>query len=216
MAAAADRVGRDPSDTRVIAVTKGHPVAVVEAALAAGLRDLAENRVEALVERVPAFRDRDCRWHMVGRLQRRKAPEVRGLVELLHSLDSLKLARRLERTAEDGDPVLAALVQVNTSGEDSKGGLTPDNAVAAVGEMLEMSSIELRGLMTMAPYTDDEAVLRSTFRTLREVNDRLIAELDGYEGEELSMGMSNDFELAIEEGSTMVRLGTVLFGERDG
>ena len=213
---AARRAGREADSVRIVAVTKGHPVEVVDASLGAGLQDLAENRVEALQDRVPRFEGRECRWHMVGHLQRRKAPEVRGLVTLLHSLDSLKLARRLERTAAEADPVLPVLVQVNTSGEETKGGFTPENAVEGVGELLEMGSLVPQGLMTMAPYTDEESVLRETFRRLRSLNERLARELDAYEGAELSMGMSNDFEIAIEEGSTMVRLGTVLFGERGG
>lgn len=213
---ACERVEREPDSVRLVAVTKGHPVAAVRAALDAGLEDLAENRVEALVERVPAFAGSGCRWHMVGHLQRRKAPNVRGLVHLLHSLDSLRLARRLERTATEDAPVLPALIQVNTSGEETKGGFTPENTVDRVGEILEMGSLRLRGLMTMAPHTDDEAILRGTFGRLRDLHERLGRELPGYEGEELSMGMSNDFEIAIEEGSTMVRLGTVLFGERQG
>lgn len=215
IAAAAEKSGRDPADVRLVAVTKGHPVAVVEAALASGLRDLAENRLQALHERVPRFDDTGCRWHMVGHLQRRKAPEIRGLVHLLHSLDSLKLAERLERTAAEEQDPLPVLVQVNTSGEDSKGGFDPGNAVEGVGRILEMNSLQVRGLMTMAPYEASEGTLRQTFEGLRRLRERLTAELSTFEGPELSMGMSNDYELAVEEGSTMVRLGTVLFGERE-
>jgi PLP dependent protein len=215
IAAAAERSGRDAADVRLVAVTKGHPVDVVEAALASGLRDLAENRLEALQDRVPRFEGAGCRWHMVGHLQRRKAPEVRGLVHLLHSLDSVKLAERLDRTAPEDQSPLPVLVQVNTSGEDSKGGFDPENAVEGVGRVLEMKSLDVRGLMTMAPYTASEATLRRTFGGLRRLSERLGAELSPYDGPELSMGMSNDYELAIEEGSTMVRLGTVLFGERE-
>jgi PLP dependent protein len=216
IAAAADRAGREPAAVRLIAVTKGHPIQVVEAALEAGLTELAENRVESLEERLRQVPSGCCRWHMVGRLQRRKAPWVRGKVELLHSLDSVRLAERLERTAEEGDPVLPVLVQVNASGEETKGGFTPENVVDGVGTILEMGTLRLLGLMTMAPFTDDEGEIRQCFRTLRAVRDRLETQFPGWKGTELSMGMSNDFTLAVEEGSTMVRLGTALFGERDG
>lgn len=215
MANACVRAGREPESVRLVAVTKGHPVDVVRASIDAGLEDLAENRVGALLDRGSAFETEACRWHMVGHLQRRKAPDVRGRVSLLHSLDSVRLARRLERTREPGEPVLPVLVQVNTSGEPSKYGFAPEEVDDAMAAILELGSLEVRGLMTMAPYTDDESVLRGTFRRLRELGDRLRVEVDGYDGRELSMGMSNDYEIAIEEGSTMVRLGTALFGERD-
>ncbi len=216
IAEAARRAGREPSEVRLVAVTKGHPLDVVEDAIAAGIQDLAENRVEALLHRVERYADASVRWHMVGHLQRRKAPQVRGQVHLLHSLDSLKLARQLERTAGEDEPLLSVLAQVNTSGEESKGGFEPEALVESVGEILECTSLRLHGLMTMAPLTDDEALLRATFGRLRALRDQLDRELPDYDGPELSMGMSNDYEIAIEEGSTMVRLGTALFGERNG
>ncbi|TVP75852.1 MAG: YggS family pyridoxal phosphate-dependent enzyme [Gemmatimonadales bacterium] len=212
---AATRSGRRAADVTLVAVTKGHPFHVVEYAREAGITDLAENRVESLLERVPRLAtDPDVRWHMVGRLQRRKAPEVRGLVHLLQSLDSVRLAQRLHRTAGEDDPVLPVLVQVNTSGEDQKAGFSPENVVERVGEVLELGSLQVEGLMTMAPFTDDEAVLRDTFGGLRRCHEELDRQLDAYRGKILSMGMSNDYEIAIEEGSTMIRLGTALFGER--
>ncbi len=216
IARAARRVGRDPQEVRIVAVTKEHPLEVVEAALEAGLQDLGENRVEALEARLRSVGPGRCRWHMVGRLQRRQAPWIRGRVALLHSLDSLRLAERLERTREEGEPVLPVLLQVNTSGEEAKTGFSPHEVMEAAEAILGMGSLEPRGLMTMAPFTDDEALLRGTFRGLREVRDRLLHELAGWTGRELSMGMSNDYTLAVEEGSTMVRLGTALFGERGG
>ncbi len=216
IADAAHRAGRDPSELRVVAVTKGHPFSVVESALAAGLRDLGENRVEALVERagrVPAGR---CAWHMVGRLQRRQAPELHGVASLVHSVDSVRLAERLDRTLPAGAGALPILVQVNVSGEDAKTGFTVDDVVDGAGAILELEGVRMEGLMTMAPFTDDVRVQRATFAGLRRVRERLAAELPGFTGAELSMGMSNDYEVAVEEGSTIVRLGTVLFGEREG
>lgn len=216
LARAAERSGRDPGEVHLVAVTKGHPIEVVNAALEAGLTDLGENRVEALEERLRQVSPGRCRWHMVGRLQRRQAPWLRGRVELLHSLDSVRLAERLERTWDSGAPVLRVLIQVNVSRESSKTGFTPENVVEGVGRILEMKSLQPQGLMTMAPLSDDPRVLRDSFRSLRRVGERLEVELSAWEGRELSMGMSNDFTLAVEEGSTMVRLGTALFGARAG
>lgn len=216
LARAAERSGRDPGEVNLIAVTKGQPIEVVHAALEAGLTDLGENRVEALEERLRQVSPGRCRWHMVGRLQRRQAPWLRGRVDLLHSLDSIRLAERLDRTCDAGASVLPVLIQVNVSRESSKTGFTPEDVVEGAGRILEMESLQALGLMTMAPLTDDSRVLRNSFRTLRRIRERLEAELSAWEGRELSMGMSNDFTLAVEEGSTMVRLGTALFGESAG
>lgn len=214
IAAAAARAGRNPDEVRIVPVTKGHPLEAAEAALEMGFTDLAENRVEELEEKAARMGPGRVRWHMVGHLQRRKAGAVRELAHLLHSLDSVRLAERLERVAENDAEPLSVLVQVNTSGEAAKYGFSPDEAMSALGRILELRTLRVEGLMTMAPFTDDEAVLRGTFRRLRELHERALAAVTGYAGTELSMGMSNDYELAVEEGSTMLRLGTVLFGER--
>jgi len=215
IAQAADRAGRNGDAVRLVVVTKGHPPEAVEAALAAGLTNLGENRVEELEEKHALFGTAGpAQWHMIGHLQSRKAPRIRPLVSLLHSLDSVKLARRLERTAPEGAGPLPVLVQVNTSGEEAKYGFSPEAFRGSLPEVLELESIRIEGLMTMAPLTDDRDVLRRTFRGLRELHEEAGAAHDRYAGSHLSMGMSNDFELAVEEGSTMVRLGTVLLGER--
>lgn len=232
VAAAAERAGRAADEVRLIAVTKGHPLAAVEACLSAEIRDVAENRVgelevkaAALDERISKGRDPGGpgagegdstrpRWHMVGHIQRRKASRVVPLAEWIHSLDSLRLARKLSAEAEDaGLEKRSVLVQVNTSGEESKYGFTPEGFRDALDELLEQPRLDVAGLMTMAPYTDDEDVLRRTFRGLRALHEEA-REHPGYEGRELSMGMTNDFEIAVEEGSTMIRIGTALFGER--
>jgi len=218
IAEAAVRSGRRPEDVRLVAVTKAHPDEVVEASLAAGLTDLGENRVEGLSARLEK-RDGDrpgwsaVRWHMIGHIQSRKAATVAQLADWVQSVDSLKLARRLSAGAEEVDRELDVLVQVNTSGEDSKSGFPVHEVVEAVHAVIELPGLRVQGLMTMAPFVDDEAVLRPAFARLRELRDRC-RELPGFGTGELSMGMSNDFEIAIEEGSTMVRLGTVLFGRR--
>lgn len=211
---AAERSGRDPHGVRLIAVSKGHPMAAVEAGLEEGLEDLAENRISELEDRVDRFGREAVRWHMVGHVQRRKAPRLLGLCDLLHSLDSHRLAERLDRVAEREGIRVPVLVQLNTSGEASKGGFEPDGVVDDIGRILELAALEVRGLMTMAPLTDDETILRDTFRGVREAHEAARAQLPQYGGRELSMGMTNDYELAVEEGSTMVRLGTAVFGER--
>lgn len=215
VAEAALASGRPAEAVRIVAVTKGHPPAAVEAALAAGLRDLGENRVESLVERAGHWSSPEVRWHMIGRLQRRQAPEVHGVAHRVHSVDTLRLAERLSRTSPGVGHPLRILLQFNTSGEAAKAGLEPEEAVEVAGSVLELPGLEVTGVMTMAPLTDDEGILRETFAGLRRIQERLTRELSTYLGSELSMGMSNDFRLAVEEGSTMVRLGTILFGERE-
>ena len=165
-------------------------------------------KVKALGERAAA-----PRWHMVGHLQRRKAPRVIGICDLLHSVDTVRLAERLDRFVPPGAAPLPVLVQVNTSGEAAKSGIAPDEAREAVHRITELPGLSVRGLMTMAPFTDRERILRGAFRSLRRLHEELDS-LEGYRGEHLSMGMTNDFAVAIEEGSTMVRIGTALLGPR--
>ena len=153
------------------------------------------------------------RWHMVGHVQRRKVPILAGLPKLVHSIDSMRLAQRFSSVAVASGHPFRVLLQANTSGEGTKGGFSRDELVEAIHEIVELPSLEVRGLMTMAPLTDDEAVLRSTFRRLREVHETLRS-TSAYEADQLSMGMTNDYQIAIEEGSTMVRIGTALFGAR--
>lgn len=214
VARAAERSGRSAVDVRIVAVSKGHPLAAVRAALEAGISDLGENRVGEFTDKAAGLGDGvTVRWHFIGHIQSRKTGPVAQAADLVHSVDRLKLARRLSRDAELAGRVLPVLVQVNTSGEDSKGGFVPAEAEDAWAGLLQLPGLDVRGLMTMAPFTPDEAVLRSTFRRLRELNERL-GTSPAYGGTELSMGMSNDFEIAVEEGSTLIRVGTALFGER--
>lgn len=211
---AAARRGRSADDVRIVVVTKGHPLEAVEAALGAGLEDLGENRIEELEAKARRVGGAEVRWHMVGHVQRRAAPRLRGVAYLLHSLDSLRLAERLERTASEGEDVLRVLVQVNVSGEASKSGFESGDALDALERLAGLSSLRVEGLMTMAPFTEDAEVLRRTFGDLRRLHEEARERVPGYRGVELSMGMSNDFELAVEEGSTIVRIGTALLGER--
>ena len=212
---ATTRAGRRPEDIRIVAVTKGHPVDALRAVLDAGIADLGENRIGELEGKQRELEGDDRpRWHMVGHVQSRKAPQLWGRVDVLHSLDSTKLGQRLDRTRPDGEDPIPVLVQVNTSGEDAKYGFTPDGLREALPALVALPGLEVRGLMTLAPFTDDEDWIRKTFRRLRELHEQAGADCPGYEGTELSMGMSNDFEIAVEEGSTMIRLGTALLGER--
>lgn len=203
---------------RVVAVTKGHPLAAVEAALAAGLTDCGENRVQELTEKAAALAGGAAgarvSWHLIGHLQRNKVRAALPLFRLIHSIDSARLARELSKEAQKAGVEVDGLVQVNTSGEEAKGGFGGPGALEEIAALAALPSLRIRGLMTMAPLTEEEDVLRATFRGARELFDACARDVPGFEPEHLSMGMSNDYELAVEEGSTMVRLGTVLFGER--
>jgi PLP dependent protein len=211
--AAQRRAGR-AGEVTVVAVTKTLPAEVIRTALDAGIRDIGENRVQELEEKVGELGRDAARWHLVGHLQRNKARRAITLFDLLHSLDSVRLARQLSDEATRAGTEVRALVQVNTSGEESKFGLVEGEAGEAIAEMAEMPGLVVAGVMTMAPFTADEQTLRRTFAGARRIAEAA-SRTFGRRTMELSMGMSNDFEVAVEEGSTMVRLGTVLFGERD-
>jgi PLP dependent protein len=208
------RVGRSDPVT-LVAVTKTLSAAVIREAREAGIGDIGENRVPELEEKVREVGREAVRWHLIGHLQRNKARRAIPCFDLLHSLDSLRLARQLSQDAEFLGREVEALVQVNTSGEESKFGFAPDEALQAIGEMAELPGLKLVGVMTMAPFVADEAVLRRTFAGARRLWEDADGQVAGFEARHLSMGMSNDFDVAVEEGSTLVRLGTVLFGERD-
>lgn len=211
---ARNRAGRTDR-VRLVAVSKGHPPEAAAAAVRAGLDALGENRVQELAGKVEAVGRDLAEWHMIGHLQRNKVRGAVGLFDLIQSVDSLRLARTLSKEAVRADVVIRGLMQVNVSGEAAKGGFGPEEAVEALGTMADLPGLEIHGLMTMAPHTDVEEVLRRTFQGTRTLLEELVRQVPtGLEGRELSMGMSNDFEIAVEEGATMVRLGTVLFGER--
>jgi len=196
---------------RIVAVTKTHGPAAVRAALAAGLEDVGENRVQEALAKQEQLQDLPVRWHLIGSLQRNKARHAAGRFALIHSLDRTELADELARRIPGGG-TQAVLVEVNCSGEPQKGGVEPASLAALLERIRSLPALELRGLMTMAPLTSDESAQRAAFARLRAVRDRM--EAAGYALPELSMGMSGDFPAAVEEGATMVRLGTLLFGER--
>jgi len=196
---------------RIVAVTKTHGPEAVRAAYAAGLLDIGENRVQEALAKQDQLRDLPVRWHLIGTLQRNKVRHAVGRFALIHSVDRSELAEELARRVAPGSrqPVL---VEVNCSGESQKGGVEPAGLPALLERIRGMPPLELRGLMTLAALTADVAAQRAAFGRLRTERDRMAAA--GYPLPELSMGMSGDYPIAVEEGATMVRLGTLLFGER--
>lgn len=215
IAAAQQRGGREGESVTLVAVTKTHPAAAVLAAKEAGLADVGENRVAELEEKVAEVGRETVHWHLIGNLQRKKVSRALPLFDLIHSLDSLRLAQKLSEEAVATGAEVRALVQVNASGEESKSGLAAAEAISVLGEICALPGLRVQGLMTMAPFTADEAVLRGTFAATRRLWEDAAGQVSGFEPVHLSMGMSNDYELAVEEGSNLVRLGTVLFGERE-
>ncbi len=199
----------------IVAVTKGFGLEAVEAALAAGLADVGENRVQEALEKLDTPVGRRAKWHLVGHLQRNKAKHVAGRFALIHSVDSAELAEELDKRAGGGAAHGAkqrVLLQVNVAGETQKSGCAPADAPALAHRVAAQPHLALEGLMTIAPFTDDQDVQRRTFRGLRVLRDALQEE--GLWLPTLSMGMSADYGIAVEEGTTVIRLGTVLFGPR--
>jgi len=212
LADACARVGRPEDSVRVVAVSKNHPPAHVEAAAAAGVTLFGENRVQEAAAKIPQCSGR-LEWHLVGHLQSNKARAAVQLFHTIHSVDSADLLRRLDRIAAEEGRRLRVLLQVNVSGERSKFGLRPEALPETLRAAEGLSRIEVVGLMTMPPAFEEPERARPFFRALRELRDRMRVET-GFELPELSMGMSNDFEMAVEEGATYVRIGTAIFGPR--
>lgn len=198
---------------RIIAVTKSHGAEMVRAVVAAGLEDVGENRVQEALAKQDELPDLSVRWHLIGSLQRNKARHVVGRFAMIHSVDRIELARELDRRI---DPIglgrQAVLVEVNCSGEAAKSGAEPSHLEPLLETVAAAPGLELRGLMTLAALSDQERVQRAAFSMLRSLRERM--QDAGFSLPELSMGMSADFPVAVEEGATMVRLGTLLFGER--
>jgi pyridoxal phosphate enzyme (YggS family) len=228
IAAAAQRAGRAPGEVKLVAVTKTHPPQVVAAAYRAGLRDFGENRVEEANDKIPLVREltppqEELRWHMIGHLQRRKARLAVALFDMIHSVDSLRLAERINRLAEGGKKVVPILLEVNVSGEATKygydlsgvaGSRAEATFMADVERILELPHVRPCGLMTMAPIVPEPELARPVFVALRALQDNLARRFPEADWRELSMGMTDDFEVAIEEGATMVRIGRAIFEER--
>jgi pyridoxal phosphate enzyme (YggS family) len=215
MAAAAERSGRSAEAVTLVAVTKTVPVERIQQAHDLGLRVFGENRVQEAREKMNALEEvPGLHWHMIGHLQTNKAWLAVQLFEMVQSVDNMRLARRLDIGAAARGKRLPVLLEVNVSGEASKEGVRPEGLVELVELMRRLPSLEVQGLMTVAPYTRQPEEVRPIFRRLRELRDAMRARYPGTEWPHLSMGMSDDFEVAIEEGATIVRLGRALFGER--
>lgn len=208
--AACERSGRKREEVKIVAVTKYIDVPAIGEVLAAGLEHIGENRVQDALPKYEAFGQTGT-WHFIGHLQTNKVREIIGKFDLIHSLDRLSLAEEINRRAEAAGITVDCLLQINVSGEETKFGLNPKDVLAFVQETSNMKHIRIIGLMTMAPYVEICEDTRPVFRGLREWRDRLLSlGISNLTPHELSMGMSNDFEVAIEEGATFVRVGAVL------
>lgn len=213
IADATARAGREARDVTIVAVSKGFPRASVTDAYAAGLRVFAENRVQEIADKYEVPLPDDASLHLVGPLQTNKVRQVIRYVDRIESVDRLRLVNALARELPKQERTCSVLVQVNVAGEEQKSGCTPEDAEALVRRLMEVPELTCDGLMTMAPFVDDPETIRPVFTGLRELRDRL-RETTGLSLPVLSMGMSGDFEVAIEEGATHVRIGRALFGER--
>lgn len=211
IAAAASRAGRDPSGVRLIAVSKGFPVDAALEAYRAGAHHLGENRAQELKEKALAV-TLPVRWHFIGHLQTNKARHVVGTALLIHSVDRFGLGEEIARRARLLKLEQEVLIEVNVSGEASKHGVEPARAMSLAEEVDALQGVKVRGLMTMAPLSDTPEASRPIFSALREIGERVVQVLP--DADELSMGMSRDFEVAIEEGATIVRVGEAIFGPR--
>jgi pyridoxal phosphate enzyme (YggS family) len=215
IADAAARAGRNDRVT-LVAVSKTVEPPRIEEAYLAGQRVFGENRVQEGVKKIAELDGRmpDAVWHLIGHLQSNKARVATEAFSLVESVDSLALASKLDRFAADEDRILPVLIEINVAGEASKSGLSPEEFESVAGRLAGLGHLRVRGLMTVAPLVSEPEEARPVFRTLRELRDRSAAHFHGDEFRDLSMGMSGDFEVAVEEGATMVRIGRALFGER--
>ena len=213
MDAAARRAGRDPRAVRLVTVSKTVPPDLIREAVEAGAAILGENRVQEAVDKQRALEDSRVEWHLIGTLQKNKARHAVGAFALIHSLDGIELAREIDRQAAKRGIVQKVLIEVNVAGESTKHGVRPEEVVPLVKESAGLAGISVTGLMCIPPFTDDAENSRPHFRALRE----LLGELNkaGFHMTELSMGMTQDYEVAVEEGATLVRVGTAIFGTRN-
>jgi len=212
MEAASRRAGRNPSETALVAVSKTQPAEAVREAFEAGQAIFGENRVQEMLAKGPLLPSA-VRWHLIGHLQKNKIRKVLPVTELIHSVDTLELAEEIDRIAGECGLFPRILLEVNVSGEATKFGFNPEKARSQMEALLALPRVQVEGLMTIAPYADEAEKARPVFAGLRELRDEL-ARVFGAPLTTLSMGMSGDFEVAIEEGATLVRVGSAIFGER--
>jgi PLP dependent protein len=214
IAEAAQRVGRQPDEITLVAVSKTKPVEMVEMAFRLGVTDFGENRVQEALPKLAAFHPQGLRWHMIGHLQSNKAGKVVGAFDCVQSVDSLSLARLLNRYATQRNIRLPVLLEVNVSGEESKEGMAPGELRTQARQIVGLPHLDVQGLMTIAPLVENAEKVRPVFRALRELRDQLRNEVPDCTWQHLSMGMTDDYRVAIEEGATIVRIGRAIFGER--
>lgn len=209
------RANRSLDDIQVIAVTKTVEIDLMKEAISEGLVNLGENRVQELTRKYEILNDNNIKWHLIGHLQKNKVKYIVDKVELIHSLDSYDLALEIERRAGDIGRTIHCLVQVNVSGEETKYGIEPNEVATFINKLEDLKYVQVDGLMTIAPYTEDNEETRVYFKRLKNIFDDISAlNLKNSSMKYLSMGMSNDFEVAIEEGANLVRIGSAIFGER--
>lgn len=211
---ACQKVGRDPKEITLIAVSKTKPVEMLHEVYQAGIREFGENKVQELTAKEETM-PTDIHWHMIGHLQTNKIKYIVDKVTLIHSVDSVKLAEAIDKEARKKNVVCDILLEVNVAEEESKFGFSLENVIPALDTLKGLSNIRIRGLMTIAPYVKNPEENRPVFSALRKLSvDIAEKNIDNISVDILSMGMTNDFEVAIEEGATMVRVGTAIFGER--
>lgn len=212
---ACETAGRSRQEVTLIAVSKTKPVEMLKEIYDAGIRDFGENKVQELTEKYEVMPE-DMKWHMIGHLQRNKVKYIVDKVELIHSVDSLRLAQEISKEAVKKDVTVSILIEVNIAGEETKFGLSKEEVCTLVEEAAKLPNIRIKGLMTVAPPVADPEENRPFFRKIKELSvDITNKNIDNVTMEILSMGMTNDYMVAIEEGATMVRVGTGIFGERD-
>jgi len=211
---AALAAGRRADSVRLVAATKSVSVEAIREGLAAGLNILGENRLQEALPKIEILRGEPVRWHFIGRLQRRKVRSVVGRFDLIHSVDTLELAREIHRRAKDAGYRQAVLLEVNIGEEATKAGFRPELLKSLVAELSQLSNMVVNGLMTIPPPTSNAEQARPYFRRLRELARELGQDEPGLSMDELSMGMSNDYVVAVEEGATLVRVGAAIFGAR--
>ncbi|HEY6293738.1 MAG TPA: YggS family pyridoxal phosphate-dependent enzyme [Terriglobia bacterium] len=219
LASACERAGRHPEDVRLVAVTKTVPPERIREAYTSGLRDFGENRVQEAASKRGALADLAITWHLIGHLQSNKAKSARELFQWVHSVDSFRVAERLHRASAgaDGSGLLEVLIEANLGGEATKSGIAESAALELAGQIGQLDTLRLCGWMLVPPYFDEPEASRPYFFRLRQLAKMInSAGLPGVSTGELSMGMSHDFEVAIEEGATIVRVGTAIFGTRPG
>ncbi|MBM4127028.1 MAG: YggS family pyridoxal phosphate-dependent enzyme [Nitrospira sp.] len=214
---AAERSGRDPRCVRLVAATKTVSVEHIREGMDAGLSILGENRVQEALPKIEALAQAQVRWHFIGQLQRRKVRSIVGLFDLIHSVDSVELAQEINRRAGEAGRAQDVLLEVNVGGESTKAGFRPNELVRLVAMMAPLTHLRIKGLMAIPPPTVEAESARPYFIRVRELAQAVVAErIPGVSMDELSMGMSNDYAVAVEEGATLVRIGSAIFGARHG